>query len=371
MPAKVALVTGCNGISGHAIAEHLTKQPDTEWTKIIVSSRSTPKSFWIDPRVHFVAVDFLKPKDDAIKALKPLCGDVTHVFFASYVHNNDLSKLAETNVPLFVNFMDAIDEVCPKLERVCLQTGGKHYGVHLGPLKQPVTEDIGRYDDKNGTNFYYPQEDYMREVQKRRNQWAYNIIRPFGIIGFTPHATGMAMGLLFAVYILVNKELGIEAPFPGPSSRLDLVDDISYAPAIADMTLWAATNEHTKNEDFNNASGDTVVYRYFWPELASYFGLQISNVTALETSMAEWAKDKRPVWEQVVKKYGGNVEVFDWCEWESMNWLEEIHWPILPSATKARKFGWKRFDTATECWFGTFKSFQNAGILPRVPTNSP
>lgn len=85
----------------------------------------------------------------------------------------------------------------------------------------------------------------------------------------------MAMGLLFAVYILVNKELGIEAPFPGPSSRLDLVDDISYAPAIADMTLWAATNEHTKNEDFNNASGDTVVYRYFWPELASYFGLQV------------------------------------------------------------------------------------------------
>lgn len=104
--------------------------------KIIISSRSTPKSFWIDPRVHFVAVDFLKPKDDAIKALKPLCSDVTHVFFASYVHNNDLSKLAETNVPLFVNFMDAIDEVCPKLERVCLQTGGKvHLSIRLECLR--------------------------------------------------------------------------------------------------------------------------------------------------------------------------------------------------------------------------------------------
>lgn len=31
MSGKVALVTGCNGISGHAIAEHLTKQPDSEW----------------------------------------------------------------------------------------------------------------------------------------------------------------------------------------------------------------------------------------------------------------------------------------------------------------------------------------------------
>lgn len=59
--------------------------------------------------------------------------------------------------------------------------------MHLGPVKQPVTEDLGRYDDKDGTNFYYAQEDYMFEVQKRRNQWAYNIIRPFGIVGFTPH----------------------------------------------------------------------------------------------------------------------------------------------------------------------------------------
>lgn len=198
----------------------------------------------------------------------------------------------------------------------------------------------------------------------------------------------MAMALLYAVYILINKELGIEAPFPGPSSRLDLVDDISYAPAIADMTVWAATNKHTKNEDFNNASGDPVVYRYFWPELASYFGLQvrfpmqpahvfsrltcskIGNVTALETSLVEWAKDKRPVWEQMVKKYGGNVEAFDWCEWGALSWAEGMHWPTLPSATKARKFGWKRFDTATECWFGTLKSFQNAGILPRVTADS-
>lgn len=28
---RVALVTGCNGISGYAIVEHLTKQPETEW----------------------------------------------------------------------------------------------------------------------------------------------------------------------------------------------------------------------------------------------------------------------------------------------------------------------------------------------------
>ncbi len=41
-----------------------------------------------------------------------------------------------------------------------------------------------RYDDK-GENFYYPQEDFMFALQKKR-KWSHNIIRPNGIIGFTP-----------------------------------------------------------------------------------------------------------------------------------------------------------------------------------------
>lgn len=54
-----------------------------------------------------------------------VCKDVTHAFFTSYAHNSDLSKLPERNNPLFRNFLEAIDVACPKLQRMCLQTGGK------------------------------------------------------------------------------------------------------------------------------------------------------------------------------------------------------------------------------------------------------
>jgi hypothetical protein len=47
-----------------------------------------------------------------------------------------------------------------------------------------MTEDLPRYED-HGLNFYYPQEDFMFDLQKRR-KWSYNIIRPNGIVGFTP-----------------------------------------------------------------------------------------------------------------------------------------------------------------------------------------
>lgn len=97
----------------------------TTRSKIVVSSRRPPPTMWIDPRVEFVAADFLEPPQKVSESLKSPCKDVTHVYFTSYVHNDDLSKLAEKNVPLFKNFMDVMEQVCPKLERVCLQTGGK------------------------------------------------------------------------------------------------------------------------------------------------------------------------------------------------------------------------------------------------------
>lgn len=75
--------------------------------------------------MEFVAIDFLKPVETIVNQIKTLCKDVTHAYFTSYVHSVDFSILAEKNCPLFRNFLEAVDSVCPKLERVCLQTGGK------------------------------------------------------------------------------------------------------------------------------------------------------------------------------------------------------------------------------------------------------
>lgn len=50
-----------------------------------------------------------------------------------------------------------------------------------------MEESLPRYDDK-GENFYFVQEDYLKEVQARHNNaWSWNIIRPNSIIGFAPH----------------------------------------------------------------------------------------------------------------------------------------------------------------------------------------
>ena len=47
-----------------------------------------------------------------------------------------------------------------------------------------MTEDLPRYED-HGLNFYYDQEDFMFKLQAQR-KWSWNVIRPNGIVGFTP-----------------------------------------------------------------------------------------------------------------------------------------------------------------------------------------
>ncbi|GME35299.1 Nucleoside-diphosphate-sugar epimerase [Neofusicoccum parvum] len=368
---KVAFVSGANGITGFAITEHLLKQPESEWSKIIVSSRRPLASPWYDSRVHFVAADFLAPVEEIVEALKPICGDVTHVYFSSYVHHPNLARLPEKNVPLFRNFLDAMVEVCPNLERVCLQTGGKYYGVQCGPVPVPITEDLPRYDDQ-GLNFYFPQEDYLASAQKASGEkWSYSIVRPFGVVGFSPQANGMSLAVSMAVYLLIQAELSGTAPFPGNSYVLDTIEDVSYPPSMADLSVWATTQEHTKNEAFNSTIGDIFVWRYFFPKLAEYFGTKLSKmpkgqIELLPVTPAEWAKDKRPVWEAIVKKYGGNPAAIDWCTWDMWSWSMYRDWPAWSSMNKARKFGWARQDDAYEVWTSAFKSLENAGVLPSI-----
>ncbi|KAG8163754.1 hypothetical protein KVR01_007051 [Diaporthe batatas] len=344
MTGRVAFVTGANGISGNAIIEELIRSKKEEWSKIVVTSRKPLLYCWQDPRIEFVAVDFLKPLDSIIKKLSPVCKDVTHAYFTSYVHVASFNSLRDENVPLFENFLQAIDNVAPKLQRVCLQTGNKHYGVHLGPVPLPVNESLGRLD-KSGTNFYYEQEDILFELAAKR-PWSYNIVRPHAIVGYAPGANGMSQATTAAIYFLICRELGEEPKFPGNKIIYNSLDDSSSATSLADLTLFVTTEERAKNEDFVHTNGDVYMWRYFWPFLASYFGLEVPTTqfstakAATETYenevlLVEWAKDKRPVWDRICAKYGGKPEAFDWGTWQFFEWSLGKRWPTIASNAKA------------------------------------
>lgn len=60
------------------------------------------------------------------------------------------------------NLLDAVEETSPSLRHVTFYQGGKAYGADLGPFKTPAREDDLRLMPPN---FYYDQEDFLRQRQ--------------------------------------------------------------------------------------------------------------------------------------------------------------------------------------------------------------
>ena len=78
MTAKVAFITGVNGITGSAICTHLVENTTaSEWSKIYVTSRSPLTLPTSDKRVEFIALDFTKSPGELAKEMKSVCETVT------------------------------------------------------------------------------------------------------------------------------------------------------------------------------------------------------------------------------------------------------------------------------------------------------
>jgi nucleoside-diphosphate-sugar epimerase len=375
--AKIALVTGGNGITGSAIIEYLCKTTTaSEWSHIIVTSRSPFKTTVHDERISFIALDLSNDPDDLVEKMRPICSGVTHAFFSSYIHKDNFEELNVANEKLFTNFLDALIAVAPGLENCTLQTGGKHYNVHIGPVPSPAREDEPRRKSPIG-NFYYSQEDHLISRQKGQ-KWTWNVIRPEAIIGHTSKPNGMNSALTYALYFLVCKELGEEARMPTNQLYWEGYDDLSDSRLIADLTIWASTNRKAGNQAFNVANGDYFTWRYMWPRIAAHFGASATEKqvftksrptegeTQLDLSLAKWAVDKREVWNRICDKNSCPEAKATWDSgtWAFQDWVFQRTWSATLSINKARSFGWSGHIDSFRSLTDAFSNFVDLKQIP-------
>jgi nucleoside-diphosphate-sugar epimerase len=377
--AKVAFITGGNGITGSAILEHLVTKTDvSQWNKIIVTSRSPFKTTVQDPRIEFIALDFTQDVEQLVQLMRDACSQITHAYFSSYVHKDDFAELNLANERLFANFLDALTSVAPRLENITLQTGGKHYNVHLHPVPSPARECDLRKPSPIG-NFYYPQEDYLIARQKDSN-WTWNVIRPEAIIGYTSKPNGMNEALTIVLYMLVCKELGVEAKMPTNQRYWEGTDDVSDSRLIADLTIWASTTKAAANEAFNCVNGDNICWKYLWPRIAEYVGASATSSQVftkpypkegelqLELSLAEWAKDKKQVWNSICDKYACPQAKATWeaGTWAFQDWVFQRTWSATLSVSKARKFGWTGYLDSFDSFAHAIDQFVKLAQIPSL-----
>ncbi|WP_347057166.1 SDR family oxidoreductase [Blastococcus sp. HT6-30] len=343
------LVTGAGGVIGaHAAAEY-ARRPG--WRVRGVSRRRPRTTQW-----DHLPVDLGDP--DAARAGLASLGDVTHLVFAAYTERATAREASEANVALLRNTLDGLAAAGAPLEHVTLYQGGKAYGAHMGFFNTPAKETDPRIIQPN---FYYDQEDLLREVAAERG-FRLTVFRPEGVIGY---AVGNPMNLLMviAVYAAIAKELGQPLRFPGSLAAYDALYQVTDAELLARATVWAGSEPRADGEIYNVTNGDQIRWRHLFPAFARHLGME--HAEPQPVPLAEAMADRRDVWERLVARHGlVSTPYEDLVRWEFGEFIFTSGFDNVSSTIKLRQAGFADCLDTEHRFLELFDRLAADGVIP-------
>jgi nucleoside-diphosphate-sugar epimerase len=347
---RTVLVAGAQGVTGLAAAQFHSSLPNV---KVYGLSRRVMEDL---PGVLPIQVDLLSP-DDVKRAIAPL-KDVTHIIFGAYLERNTPLERSEVNVSLLRNLLDVVEENAPGLRHVTLYQGGKAYGADLGPFKTPAREDDPRL---MSPNFYYDQEDFLRERQTGRS-WTFTVLRPEAVSGY---AIGNPMNLtmVIGVYAAISKELGLPLRFPGPEGAYRALYQVTSAEILAKAAVWAGETPVAQNEIYNITNGDYFRWQFMWPKIAKSFQMEVAEPIPMPLTV--YMADKGPLWEAMTRKYGLKSIPYDQIvSWPFGDFIFNSAFDNISSTIKARRHGFSDCIDTEDMFTTFFAGLREHRVLP-------
>ena len=363
MARKKVLVAGASGLVGFAAVRHFAGLD--EWDVVGVSRR-IPDGL---EGATLLSVDLQDPArcTEVFNQMQ----DVTHVVYTALYEKPGVVQgwrerdQMETNLRMLENLFEPLKAAATQLQHVSLLQGTKAYGAHIEPFPAPARERWPRHPHEN---FYFLQEDYLREQQQGKD-WSWSIFRPQLIFG---EALKGNLNVLPAicVYAALRKEAGLPLSFPGgPPYVFEAVD----ADLLARSLAWAATSPNARNETFNSTNGDVFVWQNVWPTIADALGMEVGppEPLCLTQEMPKRAAD----WAAIVDKYqlraprnmldfvGGSFELTDLS---FAYGASEPPPPIIVSTIKIRQAGFHECLDTEDMLRNLIKRYQDLGWIPPV-----
>ncbi len=355
---RVALVVGPTGAIGSAVVRALAAEGG--WA-VQGLSRTAPNQAgdW-----DHVAADLLDPTALG-RALAATRSAPTHLVYAARApHGEGGVEDVAANRAMLVNVVAAA-EAAGALRHVHLVEGTKWYGVHLGPYRSPASEDDPRHLPPN---FYYDQEDALADMQ-RGKAWTWSASRPNVVCDFAP---GRARNLVTVIgaYAAICRELGVPMDFPGTAAGYATLTEVTDADHLARAILWMATAPAAANRAFNVTNGDAFRWRHMWPRLASHLGVAPGEPRDLR--LAEWMRDKGPVWDRIVGQHGLRPLPLDAVAlWAFGDFVFRQDWDVLSNLTRLRQTGFGAAVDSAEMFEAQLDRYREARILPPAEPGSP
>ncbi len=362
MTQKTVLVAGASGLVGYAAMRHFAPASGTVSTFAI--SRRHPGDTC---GARFVPVDLM----DAAQSIAAIAqfADVTHVIYAALHERPGLiegwreAEQIAINDRMLRNLLEPLTQVAPNLRHVSLLQGTKAYGVHARPMQFPARE--GRSEARDVPNFYWNQEDYLREKQ-RGQPWSFSIFRPVLIVGYSQ---GSAMNVIPALgaYAAMLKEAGEPLYYPGGPGRVSQAID---ADMLARCMAWAGDAATARNETFNVANGDVFSWPNVWPAVADAFGMKPGDAKTcfMEREIApresDWARirERHKLVSPDLKSFVGLS--FQYADYQMATGRAKPSPPSYSSTIKLMQAGFHEVMDTEAMLIKAIREFQDRRLLP-------
>ena len=352
---KQALIVGISGVIGRALAEQLQK---AGWQVTGLSrGRGAIPAGCASLTADLTDADAVR---DALHDSKP-----DALFFSVWSRQANEKENIRVNGGMVRNVIEALGDRLNGAH-VGLVTGLKHY---LGPFEAyaqgavpttPFREEQGRQDVEN---FYYAQEDEVfAGAEKYGYRWS--IHRPHTIIG---HAVGnaMNMGQTLAVYATLCREKGWPFVFPGSKEQWNGIVDMTDASLLAEQLLWAATSENTANEDFNAVNGDVFRWKWMWPRLAAWFGIEAAEYPQQMMPLESRMQDAAEAWREIATRYNlAEADINKLASWWHTDADLGREMEVFTDMSKSRKFGFTGYRATEDSFTTLFTRLRAEKIIP-------
>ncbi|KXV60408.1 NAD-dependent dehydratase [Acetobacter tropicalis] len=352
--AHRALVVGSTGIIGQALTNRLLAEG---W--VVHGLARTPRQ---DGGSLPVAADLLN-----VEALRTALAEVrpTHVFFCTWTRRATERENCIANAAMVRNVFEALPAPAD-IAHAALVTGLKHY---LGPFEAyakgaapetPFRESMPRLDVEN---FYYTQEDELYQAAEKHG-FTWSVHRPHTVIGY---AIGnvMNMASTLAVYATLCRETGRPFVFPGSAVQWHGLTDVTDARQLSAHLLWAATSAAGRNEAFNVVNGDVFRWKWLWPQIAAWFGIEAAPMPTETTPLEPCMAGEAATWAEISARH--TLREPDLARLASAWHTDaDLGRPVecVTDMTKSRLAGFTRYQATPASFFDVFERLRAERFIP-------
>ena len=302
--------------------------------------------------------------------------DVTHLVYAALQENPGLfagwldDELMERNAAMLRNLFEPLSRAGTGLRHVSLLHGTKAYGIHhpsvgTAGVHVPLRE---REPRREHPNFYFLQEDYLREKQ-RGQSWGLTVFRPTVVYGDAPGNNMNPMPVI-AAYGAILRERGEPLHFPGRPGASALREAVD-ADLIASALAWAAESPAAAGGTYNLTNGDVFMWDNAWPAIADALGMEPGEPRhiSLADEMPKWADE----WRAIVRKYEliAPEDLLEFVGANSLTYTDmvlsspaQVTLPMLNSTIAIRQAGFPDCLDTEDMFQAILHNMQAAALIP-------